>query len=216
MSFPKEYKILAGISVGVIILGWLLFRFGGNSAPTATATLVDRTGAYYKGSLEAKVTLTEFSDFQCPACRVAQATVDKIMIEYFGKVKLVFRHFPLDIHPLAKTAAEAAEAAGKQGKFWEMHDLLYSKQADWGDVSKNLSEAQAIEIFKSYAQQLNLNVATFTSDVTSNAYATVIAQDYNDGVTYGVGATPTFFVNQKQIKSPSYEAIKQGIDEALK
>lgn len=216
MSFPKEYKILAGIAVGVIILGWLLFRFGGNSTPISTVPLVDRADAYYKGSQQAKVTLTEFSDFQCPACHSAQTTVDKIMVEYFGKVKLVFRNFPLDIHPLANIAAQAAEAAGKQGKFWEMHDILYDKQTEWGDVSKNLSEAQAVELFKVYAKQLNLNVDQFAKDLSDHVYSAVVSKDYNDGLTYGVRATPTFFVNGKQISSPSYDEIKKGIEEALK
>jgi len=215
MIIPKEYKILGGIALGAIILGYLLFRFGGTS-PKTIVPLVERADAYVRGSQQAKVTLTEFSDFQCPACRIAQTTVDKIMTEYSGKVKLAFRHFPLDGHPSAKIGAEAAEAAGKQGRFWEMHDLLYARQSDWGDLTKNLTEAQIMEIFKNYAKELGLNVDQFTNDVSSNAYSAVIAKDYNDGIASGVNATPTFFVNDKVIKSPNYDDIKQGIEAALK
>ncbi|MCX6792728.1 MAG: thioredoxin domain-containing protein [Candidatus Falkowbacteria bacterium] len=215
MKIPKEYKILGGIALAAIILGYLLFRFG-SSSPKATSPFSQRADAYALGDAQAKVTLTEFSDFQCPACRVAQTTVKKITGEYQGKVKLVFRHFPLDIHPSAKLAAEAAEAAGKQGKFWQMHDLLYDRQSDWGDLTKNLTEGSIREVFKNYAKELGLDMTKFTDDISKSAYDSIIMKDYNDGISFGVNATPTFFVNDKVIKSPSYNDIKQGIEEALK
>jgi len=215
MAFPKEYKILIGIGIGAILLAWLLFSFGKNDLNQA-GPLVDRSDAYVKGSQMATVTITEFSDFQCPACQTAQKTVDRIMSEYNGRVKLIFRHFPLDIHPLAKIAAEASEAAGKQGKFWEMHDLIYQGQAEWGDPAKRLSEDQAKEIFKKYAAELKLDLTLFNQALSDRLYSEVVSKDYNAGLAAGVRATPTFFVNGQAIKSPSYDAIKQGIEEALK
>lgn len=215
MSLPKEYKILIAIAVGAIVLGFLLFYFG-DSNSSKTVPLVDRADAFYKGNKDAKVVINEFSDFQCPACRAAESTINKIMLSYPEKIKFVFRHFPLDNHSLSRVAAEAVEAAGNQGKFWEMHDMLYDRQNEWGDFSKKLSEQQALEIFKNYAKELNLDVEKFYSDVSNKAHNSIINKDYNDGLASGVKATPTFFVNGQAIKAPTYEAIKQAIDAALK
>lgn len=212
-NIPTEYKILAGIALIVIIGGVLLFKYGSHE-PSVQA-LVDRPDAYTKGGLNAKVVLTEFGDFQCPACAASQSTVTRLMNEYGADLKLVFRHFPLVGHPLAQVSAEAAEAAGAQGRFWEMHDALYKNQTEWGDTSKSLSEAQATELFKKYGRDMGLDEAKFSQDMSQNAYRSNITSDMDSGGRSGVNATPTFFINGVKAKNPSYQTLKEMIDQAL-
>ncbi len=210
---PKEYKILLGIGLGAIILGLLLFKFAG--APKQSAPITDRVGVYTKGSETAAVTLTEFADFQCPACRSANDLPGQILSNYPNDVRFVFRHFPLTSHPFANVSALAAEAAGAQGKFWEMHDMLYDKQDEWGNLGAPVSRDRVIEYFKSYAGQLGINVETFAKAIDTNAFITAINEDISAGTASGVNATPTFFVNNTKINEPSFAEIKKEIDRVL-
>lgn len=210
---PKEYKILLGIGLGAIILGVLLFKFAG--APKQSAPITDRIGVYTKGSETASVTLTEFADFQCPACRSANDLPGQILSNYPNDVKFVFRHFPLTSHPFGNISSLAAEAAGAQGKFWEMHDMLYDKQDEWGNLGAPVSRDRVIEYFKSYAGQLGINVETFAKAIDTNAFITAINEDISAGTASGVNATPTFFVNNTKISEPSFAEIKKEIDRVL-
>ncbi len=135
--------------------------------------------------------------------------------DYPADIRLVFRHFPLTSHPLARISAEASEAAGAQGKFWEMHDQLYSRQDEWGDTTKKVSESDALIYFKAYADTIGLDQAAFAKAMEDNAHQAVISQDMNNAMAAGANATPTFFVNGKIVKEPSYEALKKAVDEAL-
>lgn len=217
MTIAREYKILGGLVIGALILGYGLFYLsGGPSSNKAKQPLADRSSAYFKGNKDAKVTITEFADFQCPACRLAQSTVDKILTENPKNVRFVFRYFPLPNHPLAQLSAEASEAAGAQGKFWEMHDLLYYRQVEWGDLTKNTTADQAKALFKTYAESLSLDSKKFMDDLNANAYKAIIDEDYNQGISSGVDATPKFFVNKEMVKNPSYDEIKKVLDAALK
>ncbi len=213
-KIPKEYTILGIIAVIVIALVILLFKYG--SGVTSNAPLINRTDAYVRGPQTAKITLVEFGDFQCPACSAAQPTISRLMSEYAPNIRLVFRHFPLSIHPLAEVAAEAAEAAGAQGKFWEMYDALYAHQSEWGDVIKNISEAQAIQFFSTYAAQIGLDTKKFAADMQTNPYRSNITTDLDDGNKSGVNATPTFFVNGTISPDPSYSTLKGLIDQVNK
>lgn len=213
IGIPREYKILSVISIVAIIVGVLLFIFG-NKAPQA-GNLVVRTNAYSQGNMQARIVVTEFADFQCPACKTVQPTIKKIQSEYPQDVRFVFRHLPLSGHPLANISAEAAEAAGTQGKFWEMHDLLYAKQDEWGSLSKSMSEQEAIAKFIQYAKGLGLDDARFSSDLKTSAYNSIISDDTNAAMAAGVNATPTFFVNGTMLDAPSYDALKKAIDAAL-
>ncbi len=198
-NIPTEYKVLVAIGLIVIIGGFLLFKYGSNE-PVSEA-LVDRPSAYTKGGQNAKVILTEFGDFQCPACATAQSTLTRLTSEYGADLKLVFRHFPLMGHPLAQVSAEAAEAAGAQGRFWEMHDALYKNQSEWGNTSKSLSESEATELFKKYGRDMGLDETKFSQDMAQNAYRTNITSDMDSGGRSGVNATPTFFINgQRRLK----------------
>jgi protein-disulfide isomerase len=210
---PKEYKILAAIALGAVILGVVLFKFSGE--PASNTPLVERSGAYTKGVDSARVTVSEFADFQCPACRNANDIANQLLLAYPNDVKFVFRHFPLSGHPHAMVTAQAAEAAGAQGKFWEMHDLLYEKQNQWGSISESPSRNGVIDLLKSYAGDIGIDQTTFIQAVESNAYAEIVNEDISDGSASGVNATPTFFVNNVKIAEPSFEAIKAEIEKAL-
>lgn len=209
----KEYKILLSIGLGAVALAIILFKFAGE--PAQKMPLVERTGTYMKGSATAKVTVTEFADFQCPACKTANDISNQLLLAYPNDVKFVFRHFPLSGHPLSMIAAQAVEAAGTQGKFWEMSDLLFEKQSEWGSTSDNKSREEALALFIGYAGQLGLDQAAFKQAVESNTFTDVINQDLAAGSAAGVNGTPSFYVNNVLVSQPSFEAIKQEIDKAL-
>ena len=138
-----------------------------------------------RGPNDAKVTIIEFSDFQCPFCSRAHGTVEEVMKNYAGKVKLVFRHMPLtQIHPQAFKAAEASLCAQDQGKFWEYHDTLFKNQTALG-----------VDKLKEYATQLGLDAGKFNSCLEGNAKADAVRADMKAGEGVGVQGTPAFFVN---------------------
>jgi len=157
------------------------------------------------GTDSAPVTIVEFSDFQCPYCRQVQPTLKRLMAEYEGKVKLVFRDFPLrNIHPQAQKAAEAAQCAAEQQKFWPYHDKLFA------------AASLHIDDLKKYAHELELQVEQFTACLDSDKYASGIEADMQAGQNAGVNATPTFFVNGYPLSgAASYERFKEVVDAAL-
>ena len=161
-----------------------------------------------KGNPDAPVTIIEFSDFQCPYCAsFFSDTLPQIEQNYIdtGKVKLVYRDFPLSFHANAEPAAEAAECAGEQGKYWEMHDKLFENQA-------SLSAAS----YKQWAADLGLDTAKFDSCLDSSKYASEIQKDVQDGQAAGVSGTPTFFVNgNKVVGAQPYSVFEQAIEAAL-
>jgi protein-disulfide isomerase len=173
------------------------------------------------GNPDAPITIIEFSDFQCPFCaRFHIQTLPTIMEEYIekGDVKLVFRDFPLqNIHPNAVPASVAAECANEQGKFKEMHDILFEKQNEWS----NLETVYAIELFNQYSEQINLEQEQFTSCLSTAKYVKEIQKDLNDGRTYGITGTPGFFIGNQEIGfvelkgAQPFESFKKVIDSQL-
>jgi len=163
------------------------------------------------GREDALVTIVEYSDFQCPACRSYSNLINKFMDEESSTTaRFVYRHFPLEQHPNAMPAAKSAEAAGKQDKFFEMYKILFERQPDW----ENSKDAKSI--FITYAEELGLDKEKFSSDYELPEIADRINNDYKSGVKAKVGATPTFFINGKQITNPqSYEEFKKIIGDAL-
>jgi protein-disulfide isomerase len=140
---------------------------------------------HIQGSKGAPVTLIEYGDYQCPYCGIAYPIVKQVQRRIGESICFVFRNFPLtEVHPFAEGAAEAAEAAGEQGKFWEMHDTLYENQS-----------ALRPEELVGYAKHLQLDVPHFTSELTAHAHAKRIREDFLSGVRSGVNGTPTFFIN---------------------
>src|SRR5215470_16327612 len=158
-----------------------------------------------RGPANAPVTIVEFSDFQCPYCRQAQGTLQQLMAAYEGKIKLVFRDFPLrNIHPQAQKAAEAAQCAAEQQQFWPYHDKLFA------------SASLQMDDLKQFAQELALNMEQFTSCLDSGKYAAGIEADMQAGQQAGVNATPSFFVNGHPLSgAASYERFKELVDAAL-
>lgn len=186
--------------------------FGGRGSRNQTAidnqARMVRDNSHKLGS--GKLQVVEFGDFQCPACGAAHPNLKRIKSEYASKITFVFRNFPLPSHPHADQAAMAAEAAGAQGKFWEMHDKLYENQTQWSASSDPLGN------FLDYAGQIGLDKKKFEDDIESLAFRSVIDQDKADGENLGVASTPTIYVDGKQVKDYAYETLKQAIDAALK
>lgn len=145
------------------------------------------------GPDSAKVTIVEFSDFQCPACRVAEEPLKNILKLYGGDVRFVFKHFPLERpHPHARRAAGMSECAGRQGRFWPFHDLLYKKQEAWSNA------ADAPAALEKLAKEAGLDMKAFTQCLQDNAVDALVAADMEEGEKRWVGATPTFFINGKR------------------
>ena len=161
-----------------------------------------------KGDEDAPVTIVEWSDFECPFCeRFYQQTLPSIEEEYIktGKVKLVYRDFPLSFHANSQKAAEAAECAGEQGKYWEMHNLLFGQGVQGGVAG-----------FKQYAKTLNLNSAKFDTCLDSGAMAEEVQKDMADGAAVGIQGTPGFLINGKLISGAQpFSVFKQVIDAEL-
>lgn len=149
-----------------------------------------------QGPETAIVTIVEYSDMQCPACRAYHPVVKQLLQKYPKELRLVYRHFPLDIHQHALEAAYAAEAAHKQGKFFEYHDLVFENQADWEQAKK------ATPIFLGYAKQLKLNEKQFTADMKSQEIKDRVEADKTSAIGLAVDSTPTFYVNGVKIKNP--------------
>lgn len=188
----NQAKLVVGILVGTVIVlagaGWLITKFEGNGSK-----LVDAVGEarLATGSAQAKVTIVEFSDFQCPACRQAEAAIKQILTDYPQEVRLVYRHLPLiQIHKQAMAATELAEAAAAAGKFWEMHDLLFERQDEWAENGGKLAE---------YRQELGID--------TGGSYTDKIDQDVSAARNLGINATPTFFVNGKKTNVVKLKAV---------
>lgn len=211
----KNIPLLLGTIIGSIAL---IFGVGFlfSQTPQTTTTAVDRTVlesdlAHTKGASEsAKVTVVEFSDFQCPACRAAEPLVAQLAKEFAADVTFAFRHFPLEnIHQNARAAAIAAEAAARQDAFWPYHDVLFDKQDEWSEIS---DKAELQKQFTSYAEALQLKTDQFTTDLASPEIETQVTADALLATQLKVNATPTFFVNGVPT---STSELKQSIETLL-
>ncbi len=158
-----------------------------------------------KGNTAATVTVIEFTDFQCPSCKNAHPVISRLAAEYADRIKLVVRDFPLRQHADAFKAAEAAEAAREQGKYWEYIALLFDNQT-----------ALEVDKLKAYATQVGLDRQKFDAALDSGRFADQVRRDISDGTRAGVDATPTFYVNGRKAADISYESLKASIEAALK
>lgn len=224
MNLTGEAKALIGIGLAtlIILVGGIFLV--SNSSPTAIDTTTQKADpkvlvkadSYKKEIKNAKVTVVEFLDFECEACRAAHPTVKLLHEEYKDKVTFVVRYFPLPGHKKSRLAATVADAAGKQGKFWEMHDMLFDNQGEWGNEASNVSDETTKEIFLKYAQELNLDTEKITQAYEDKSIADKIQRDINDGNAVGVNGTPTFFINSSFAGNVmSYEEFKSKIDAEL-
>lgn len=174
----------------------------------ATVTNVD----HVKGASESATLIVEYSDFQCPACAVYHTILQDVFAQKGDQIQFVYRHFPLtQLHANAQTAAQAAEAAGTQGKFWEMHDILFTRQGDW-------SEAENVQtIFRDYAVELELDPDKFMADMNAEETKQRVGLDIATGESVPVTGTPSFFINGYKLKTPqSADAFIQEIEKATK
>jgi protein-disulfide isomerase len=164
------------------------------------------------GSSDNKIMLIEYGDYQCPSCGGAYPNL-KTLLDDYPQVTFVFRNFPLTtIHPNARAAAAVAEAAGIQGKYWEMHDKLYETQNDWS----SLDASKRTTIFNSYARDLGLDVNKFTTDLTAKNVNQKITFDIELGKKNSVSATPTLFLNGEKLDDTTAGGIVQGNLDAIK
>jgi protein-disulfide isomerase len=215
------WKYSTFILLGVLIIGWYMTSDGGfgeannagnkpfQSPPTAGEKVkVNADDDAFKGDKNAPITIIEFSDYECPFCtRFYTQTLAQIQKEYIdtGKVKFVYRDFPLGFHQNAQKAAEAAECAGEQDKYFELHDKLFDNGVAGGIAS-----------FKQFAGQIGLNQGDFDNCLDSGKMASEVKKDFQDGQSYGVSGTPAFFVNGKLISGAQpFSAFKQVIDAEL-
>ena len=206
-SFTENWIFIGIGAVSLIIVGLAVFSISGNQPPkeVSNSDLV-KNNSQVLGSEDAKVTVVEFSDFQCPACGAAHSVVKQVIKEYGDKILFVYRHFPLlATHQYALKAAEAAEAAGEQGKFWEYHDILFANQ-------DNLKT----EDLKNYAKQIGLDVKKFNEALDSGKNKDKVLSDLDDGEKFGVASTPTFFINGQMHRGVlNLDQFKSEIDKAL-
>ena len=148
-------------------------------------------GEWVKGPADAPITMIEYSDFQCPYCGLLEPVLEKLLEQHGDQIRFVFRHFPLSGHDKSRLSAQAAEAAGKQGKFWEMHDLLFEKQQEWASLSPD----QFPVYVKDRAAELNLDVARFESDMQSDGIKQKVTDALNAALQAGIGGTPYVYIN---------------------
>jgi len=185
-----------------------------SSSPPGPAPedLLVRDNSHYLSRAEnAEVTVVEFLDFECEACRAQFPVMEKLRTEYEGRIDFVIRYFPMPGHTNSETAATAVEAAAQQGALEEMYVKMYETQAEWGESQESKSK-----VFVGFADDLGLDVAEFRADMADPATLERVRADFADGVQLGIRGTPTIFVNGRQTQPmPSYEALSSMIDREL-
>ncbi|HEX4696158.1 MAG TPA: thioredoxin domain-containing protein [Candidatus Udaeobacter sp.] len=166
---------------------------------------------HIRGNPDAQVTLEEFGDFQCPPCGSFAGFAEELVKEYDSRVRVVFRNFPLSGHEHAREAAIAAEAAGIQGKFWEMHDTLYREQASWSKAPNPR------EVFESYAGTIGLDIAQFRKDMDGEKAKERVDSDKARGESLGIKLTPSLYINNQPVeqKDRNPEGVRAQINSAL-
>ncbi len=182
-----------------------------DSSSDMSSSIAVNENDWVRGDINSKVVIVEYADFQCPACGLYHPLIKQVEEKFGDSIAVVFRHFPLtQIHQNALISAQATEAAGMQGKFFEMHDMIFETQSVWSDDSR------AQDIFVDYAKQLGLNEEQFLNDIKSKVVKDKIAQSYKVGTKLGVNGTPTFFMNGKKIDNPrSFEEFEALISTEL-
>lgn len=212
----QNLKLLAATLIATIVLiaaaAWL---FSGDTqkineqaqGEVSEAELVPE-GAHVRGATQsARFTIVEFSDLQCPACRTVQPYVKALVDQYPADVRLVYRHFPLlSIHPHAYLAAQAVESASIQGKFWEMHDVLFETQPEWSKLG------DPREYFADLAKRLELDTEKFAADFDSEQAKKVVDRDLQFATQYQLSGTPSFFLNGRRA---NFEDIRSQIQSEL-
>ena len=217
----QEIKVLCVVSALVItaaLIGASLYRSSVQSErrPTTVNSALVRDDSPTQGPADAPVTIVEFYDPECESCSAFNPSVKKILKDYNGQVRLVARYMPL--HPNSLLAASFTEAAGEQGKYWQMQEILFQRQPEWGEKHGAPTTSQPPDVsalFEKYALELGLDVEKIKRAVKENRYAAKLARDKQDGQSLGVRRTPTFFVNGRQLARLSESDLKALINEEL-
>jgi len=211
-----DTKVIGGIVTVTVLMIVGLTLFGGQEGSTTEPIAVDdgqvtRDYSPRKGAATAPVQLVEFGDFQCPACGRVFPLINQALTEYGDQLSFTWRHYPLTtIHSNALPASRAAAAAGAQGKFFEMYDLIFAGQSEWSSLRDTSG------VFAGYATTLGLDLNQYQTDLTNDALLTQIQTDMGDGNALGVNGTPSFYINNEPIDAfVSYDALKASIDAAL-
>lgn len=222
MDAQKNKKIKNSVLWGSIFLiltlgiGGIIFLvskkadFSGDASQPALLALTDND--WVKGGAEAKTVLVEYSDFQCPACAYFMPVLEKLTQDFPNDLKIVYRHFPLPQHQNAKIAAYAAEAAGKQGKFFEMANKIFEQQKNW----ENLRNSETENIFKNFSSEIGLDISQFEKDLENEEIKKSVERDLSDGYALDINATPTFYLNNKKLQNPrNYDNFKKLIEDEI-
>lgn len=217
-----ENNILSKLVVVILVVGlaFLAWKFITKTETTSQDTPVTAditegskvtNSDIVAGNPQAQVVFVEYGDYQCPACGAYYPVIKQLKEEYKDKVAFVHRDFPLrSIHKHAQIAAQAAFAAGQQGKFWEMHDKLYETQDSWSVVRDPRSD------FEKFASELSLDIDKFKSDLNSDSARNFVNNSYNSAVAMGLNSTPSFILNGKLLDNPrGYEPLKALVEEEL-
>ena len=208
--FYGVVAIIIAVVVGAVVLT------GGDSSKKEEVKKIDIAAVtdkdHVKGAKNPKITIVEYGDFQCPFCGVVHPTVEQVLPEYKDDVRFVFRHFPItNIHPNTLVMHRAAEAAGNQGKFFELYDMIYENQREWSE-SKG-----PVGLVTGYAKKLGLDMDKFTKDLNSSEVADRVRDVKNEGAKAGVESTPAFFIDGKPVDAPqSADQFRETINKALK
>lgn len=206
-----ESKVMIAIAAVITVAVSVLLVMNGSSQ--GESEVADPGKLVREDSIQsnpdAAVTVVEFGDLQCPACADANATVQQIKDEFKDRVNVVWRHFPLDSHANAEAAANAAEAAHAQGKFFEYADTLFAQQGSWSDTTGG----SLVQLFVQYGEALQLDGDTITQAVENEQYQDKIDRDRQDGLALGVNSTPSFFVNGQPVPTTG---LRQAVQDALK
>ncbi len=209
----QKIGLWAGVAVILILVVYGLIQIANSPQESSTTSNVPpiTKNDITTGNPKAKVTLIEYADFQCPACAAYHPFVNQLLVDFSGKIYFAYRFFPLiQIHQNAMLAAQAAYAAGRQGKFWDIGNMLFDNQTSWADSS------DARNTFISYAKKLNLNIDKFQKDMDASQTKNFINNELSSGTQIGINSTPTFFINGQKIQNPAnYNDFKTLIQNAL-
>jgi len=204
MKLTSETKLFFGIIAFTILLILVaVFAFSRPQKPIEKDVLITPT-TYTRGNKDASVWLVEFSDFQCPACHAFSGLVDDLASTHEDKLYIAYRHYPLSQHTEAKDAARAAEAAGAQGKFFEMEKLLFDNQA-----------SLSATLYQELGKQLNLDMDVFETSLKDATLSKKIENDIKLGDQLGIQATPTFYLNGVKLELQTIDDLKKKVEEAI-
>jgi protein-disulfide isomerase len=209
-SKMKKWVVGLLILLVLVFAGSKLLKWINTPTDLATETVEVNEEDWVTGAQQASVTILEYGDFQCPACASYHPLVRQLLMNFPEDLKVVYRHFPLSQHANAMPAGRAAEAAGMQGKFWEMHDMLFERQSQWSE------EADPGARFESFAEELSLDLDRFKADYESDKTLELVQADAALGRAALVSSTPTFILNGQKISAPrTYEAFRGLVQDSL-